>query len=273
MKRSKGFTLVELLVVVGIIAMLVSILMPTLGRAREIARMSMCAASLNGIGKGIQIFMAEDEAGFPLLPGRSDTDDLMADLTSSTDFDDVNDLNKNAMQNVWILIQTGTLQEEHFKCPSQNGYEARKDVDSGTALKKYGWNSWNNFGVGMHKPYGGTGHKSQLTGSAPRGSFVTFADRNYQSDNNAGTVHYTSSTSSVKPGNHPRDGINYLPYGSSCGRARYKETTLNDRTSACGTAGDDIYVAGDDGSSSAGSALFSADPSLDTDTFILPWDG
>ena len=56
MKRSKGFTLVELLVVVGIIALLVTILMPTLTRARELAKQAICGANLNTIGKGLHIY-------------------------------------------------------------------------------------------------------------------------------------------------------------------------------------------------------------------------
>jgi competence protein ComGC len=50
--RCGAFTLVELLVVVGIIALLVTILMPSLARAKELARRAVCATNLNVLGKG-----------------------------------------------------------------------------------------------------------------------------------------------------------------------------------------------------------------------------
>jgi len=53
MKKKKGFTLVELLVVISIIAMLMSILIPSLGRARELARRSVCGNQLRQINVGI----------------------------------------------------------------------------------------------------------------------------------------------------------------------------------------------------------------------------
>lgn len=66
-ERVSGFTLVELLVVVSIIALLIAILMPSLRGARRQARVAVCMEHLHGIGVAMWAY-AEDNRRF--LPPR-----------------------------------------------------------------------------------------------------------------------------------------------------------------------------------------------------------
>jgi prepilin-type N-terminal cleavage/methylation domain-containing protein/prepilin-type processing-associated H-X9-DG protein len=60
-RRQTGFTLIELLVVVAIIALLISILLPSLQRAREQAKSVACLSNLRSMGQGV--YMYETEVG------------------------------------------------------------------------------------------------------------------------------------------------------------------------------------------------------------------
>ena len=73
--RARGFTLVELLVVVAIIALLVSLLMPSLARAKELARMSVCASNLSAVGRGWQMYWLQNNYRTPNMfnPGPPNT--------------------------------------------------------------------------------------------------------------------------------------------------------------------------------------------------------
>ncbi len=63
--RAHAFTLVELLVVIGIIALLVGILLPALNKARASANTIKCASNLRAIGQGIEIYVVENKNTYP----------------------------------------------------------------------------------------------------------------------------------------------------------------------------------------------------------------
>jgi prepilin-type processing-associated H-X9-DG protein/prepilin-type N-terminal cleavage/methylation domain-containing protein len=60
-----GFTLVELLVVIGIIALLISILLPTLSRARASARDVQCASNMRQIATSLVNYTIDFDSRFP----------------------------------------------------------------------------------------------------------------------------------------------------------------------------------------------------------------
>lgn len=59
MSKRSGFTLIELLVVIAILSLLVSLLLPSLNRARELARQTVCASNQRQIGILLTMYSAE----------------------------------------------------------------------------------------------------------------------------------------------------------------------------------------------------------------------
>ncbi len=63
--RDKAFTLIELLVVIAIISLLVSILLPSLDRARRHARTVVCAGNVRQVGVAMQLYLADNHQHYP----------------------------------------------------------------------------------------------------------------------------------------------------------------------------------------------------------------
>lgn len=62
---TSAFTLVELLVVLGVITLLLALLLPALGRARASSFKTRCAAQLNNIGRAFQLYTDDHDGWYP----------------------------------------------------------------------------------------------------------------------------------------------------------------------------------------------------------------
>lgn len=64
-RQDNGFTLIELLVVIAIISLLVSILLPSLNKAKELARQVTCMSNARQIGIAFEMYKADNNRLFP----------------------------------------------------------------------------------------------------------------------------------------------------------------------------------------------------------------
>ena len=94
--KIKGFTLVELLVVIGIISVLIAILLPVLSKMRYEARLTTCAANLQQLAQAENIYASENRGLF-----------LRIDTSANSSFNtwDVSNEMYDAFRNVMNLPQ------------------------------------------------------------------------------------------------------------------------------------------------------------------------
>jgi prepilin-type N-terminal cleavage/methylation domain-containing protein/prepilin-type processing-associated H-X9-DG protein len=81
--KKSGFTLVELLVVIGIIALLISVLLPALQKARQQANLIYCSSNLRNIGNLVHEYAAENNGILPYSQGLYDPENVSSAMIST----------------------------------------------------------------------------------------------------------------------------------------------------------------------------------------------
>ncbi|HRK31014.1 MAG TPA: type II secretion system protein [Tepidisphaeraceae bacterium] len=156
-----GFTLVELLVVIGIIALLVSVLLPTLNKAKESARQVKCMSNLKQLANATVQYINDNKTMLPAAAGGSPNWHLsnnvergvydflswhrIADPVTGRTWPGEPDLKiTNSALAKYMSKDEGVL-EEIYRCPSDN-LLARPNMNPNPALKKFRYSySMNTF--------------------------------------------------------------------------------------------------------------------------------
>jgi len=147
--RKTGFTLVELLVVIAIIALLLAVLIPSLSKAKAIAKRTMCASQLKQIGIGMSTYANDYDDMMPWSGAESTIHPYVVYRTNHSDGDDqkcqdsaatcvCGAMGKPRPMRLACLYARGQIKDgKVFYCPAGN-------IDAGYRYDSYIKSQWGN---------------------------------------------------------------------------------------------------------------------------------
>jgi prepilin-type N-terminal cleavage/methylation domain-containing protein/prepilin-type processing-associated H-X9-DG protein len=161
-RNRHGFTLVELLVVIGIIAVLLGILLPSLSKAQAYARKVQCMSNMRQCYASMLMY-ANDNKGYLFPMGPDEMNPVTGNLEPSTLGYPPRD---GTPKSIWTyIVWTGRCDPPEMVCPIDNGNYPTEDEDGKPADPVY----WHSYVINKHLAnyrIKVTAHGSQLNNKA-----------------------------------------------------------------------------------------------------------
>ncbi|MDB5290171.1 MAG: prepilin-type N-terminal cleavage/methylation domain [Phycisphaerales bacterium] len=195
--RRSAFTLVELLVVIGIIALLISILLPALQRAREAANQVKCLSNIRQIGMSFLMYSNENNQYFPAT-ARADSPARPEDWIWWQSKPVQRDVYQSA-----ISPYMGKFNENVLRCPSDDVFTHADKYGLGLYLYSYSLNYLMNSRSGFFDPpasWGDVEFKLSQARKPAEKIFMVDEDERTSNDGLWSPVTFTGPDTSV-PGN------------------------------------------------------------------------
>ena len=234
----RGLSIIELLFGLAVILLLIAILLPSLARARELSKRTVCAANMKGCGTGFYTYAAANNDEFPAPAHLVQKE---AGPSGNVTYVRMIGAQRGAAENpeagettpestklsttraFWYLIRSGASSPKSFVCPSSA--DQSNDEDSPQVYWDFGKGdqvgegmgkqdpraNWLQISYGYQVPFGKLGRPNadmdiDVVVAADKGPFGAFLDAGYGREPGAPTLTVESSPNLWRPWNSPNHG-------------------------------------------------------------------